>query len=196
VGDKFKTEWARAFLRDYPTSAALTALTERRWQRWAREHRLGAERASELWDVIQRPHLSVLPHVVRVNARLVGALVEQLDVTLRTVQAYREAIADFFASMPAAKWALSLPGAESGTTVPTLYAELGDAVGRWQSFRHLQGHAGTVLVTDRSGKLTLVRFRFACNMHLRQAVHWFAFHSLTKSEWAKCVLRPMPQAGS
>src|SRR5262249_10131734 len=36
-------------------------------------------------------------------------------------------IADFFASMPAAKWALSLPGAETGTTVPSLYAELGDA---------------------------------------------------------------------
>src|SRR5262249_657998 len=111
--------------------------------------------------------------------------VEQLDVTLNTVQAYREAIGDFFAGMPAAKWAISLPGAESGTTVPSLYAELGDAVGRWQSFRHLQGHAGTVPVTDRTGKQMVVRFRFACNMHLRQAVHQFAFLSLTKSEWAR-----------
>lgn len=33
-------------------------------------------------------------HVVRVHARLLGAVLEQLDVTLHTVQAYREAITD------------------------------------------------------------------------------------------------------
>jgi len=87
---------------------------------------------------------------------------------------------DFFASMPAAECATSLPGGRSGTTVPQLYAELGDAAGRWQTFRHLQGHAGSVPVTDRSGKQVSVQFRFACNMHLRQAVQ-----SLGKSEWAR-----------
>ena len=185
VCEELKTEWARAFLRDYPTPAMLIVLSKRRWLSWARTHRLRAERAAELWELIQRPQLAVLPHVVRVNARLVGSLVEQLDVTVRVVQAYREVIAELFASMPGATWAISLPGAGSGTTVPSLYAELGDAVGRWQTFRQLQGHAGTVPVTDRSGKQMVVRFRFACNMHLRQAAHQFAFHSLTKCEWAK-----------
>lgn len=180
-----KTEWAQAFLRDCPTPAALSALTERQWRRWAREHRLRAERAAELWPVLQRPQLPVPAHVVRVNARFLGVLLEQLALTLRTVHTYREAIADFFASMPAAKWAASLPGAESGTTVPSLYAELGDAAGRWETFRQLQGHSGTVPVTERSGKQTIVKFRFASNMHLRQAAHQFAFQSLTKSEWAR-----------
>ena len=109
----------------------------------------------------------------------------QLDVTIRTVQAYREAISDFFARMPAATWATSLPGGRSGTTVPTLCAELGDAAGRWESFRHLQAHAGSVPVTDRSGKYVAVFFRFACNRHLRQAVHQFTANSLAHSEWAK-----------
>src|SRR6185295_386959 len=135
VCEELKAEWARAFLRDYPTPAVLTALTKRRWQYWARAHRLRAERAAELWELLQRPQLAVLPHVVRVNARLVGSLIEQLDVTVRVVQAYREVIAELFASMPGATWAISLPGAGSGTTVPSLYAELGDAVGRWQTFR-------------------------------------------------------------
>src|SRR5207244_12599539 len=53
-------------------------------------------------------------------------LFRSLEATITAVEAYREAITDFFASMPAAEWATSLPGGRSGTTVPQLYAELGD----------------------------------------------------------------------
>jgi hypothetical protein len=72
-----------------------------------------------------------------------------------------------------------------GRRSPSLYAELGDAAGRWATFRHLQSYGGTVPVTNRSGKAVLVMFRLACNQHLRQAVQQFAFQSLTKSEWAR-----------
>jgi transposase len=185
VCDDLKSQWARDFLRDYPTPAALAALTERQWQRWGGGRRLSAERLAAGWERLHAPQLPVPPHVVRVHARLLAALLEQLDVTIRTVQAYREAISDFFARMPAATWATSLPGGRSGTTVPTLCAELGDAAGRWESFRHLQAHAGSVPVTDRSGKYAAVFFRFACNRHLRQAVHQFTANSLAHSEWAK-----------
>lgn len=185
VVENLKTQWARHFLRAYPTPEALARLTERQWQRWARTHRLSADRTAELWDRLQQPQLPVPAHVVRVNARRLGVLVDQLDVTIAAVEAYREAVADFFARMPAGDWARSLPGGGSGTTVPSLYAELGDAAGRWQTFRHLQGHAGAVPVTARSGKQVLVRFRFACNLHLRQASHQFAFQSLHNSEWAR-----------
>ena len=185
VVDDLKSGWGRDFLRDYPTPAALVTLTERQWQRWARQHRLSAERATQLWASVERPHLAVPPHVVRVHARLVSALLEQLNVTVAIVDTYRETISDFFAHMPAAKWATSLPGGRSGTTVPRLYAELGDAAGRWQSFRHLQGHAGAVPVTNRSGKHVVVLFRFACNLHLRDTVHQFALQSLQHSEWAR-----------
>lgn len=185
LSDDLKAEWVRAFLHDFPTPAASGALTERQWQRWIRGRRVSAERVAALWDVLRAPQLSVPPHVERVHARRLGALLEQLDVTIRTVQAYRETIIDFFAHMPAATWATSLPGGRSGTTVPTLYAELGDAAGRWESFRHLQAHAGSVPVTVQSGKSAAVLFRFACNQHLRQASHQFAVNSLAHSEWAK-----------
>jgi hypothetical protein len=139
-----------------------------------------------LWALIERPQLAVPEHVVRVHARRVGALLAQLEVTVGAVAEYRGAIADFFAGLPAAEWARSLPGGQSGTTVPRLYAELGDAVGRWPTFRHLQGHAGVVPVTDRSGKGAPVRFRFACNGQLRDAAHQFALNSLTDREgWAR-----------
>ncbi len=81
---------------------------------------------------------------------------------------------DFFASLPAAEWASTLP-ASQGTLVPTIWAELGDALGRGRSWQHLQGHSGVVPVTRSSGKAQGVYFRFACNLHLRRALQQFAF---------------------
>src|SRR2546427_3304472 len=114
VVDDLKSRWGRDFVGAYPTPAALATLTERQWHRWARAHRLSGARAAELWPLVQRPQLPVLTHVVRVQARLVGTLGAQLDVTVGAVEAYREAIADFFAGMPAAEWARSLPGGWRG----------------------------------------------------------------------------------
>jgi transposase len=185
VCEELKSRWAQAFLKSYPTPATLQALTARQWTRWARSHRLSAERTAALWTTIARPHLAVPEYVVRVKARRLAVLLDQLTLTLRAVETYRQAVEAFFAQMPAATWAGSLPGGHSGTTVPALWAELGDAAGRWETAQHLQGHAGVVPVTEQSGKAHVVKFRFACNTHLRAAVHQLAFLSLRHSEWAR-----------
>jgi len=176
---------AREFLRTYPTPEALAALPPKGWQRWARAQHVSQARTVDLWEALRAPQLPVPAHVVRAKARLVGVLVDELDTVVRAVNEYRTAIDDFFAAMPEAEWARSLPAGQSGTTVPTLWAELGDAPGRWQDFRHLQAQAGAVPVTERSGKHQFVRFRFACNTHLRYAVHLLAFLSLRQSDWAR-----------
>lgn len=108
----------------------------------------------------------------------------QLEAAVHAVAEYREAVTSFFGTLPAAEWATTLP-AGHGTTVPTLCAELGDAPGRWVSWQHLQGHSGAVPVTVRSGKYRSIQFRFACNKHLRTALHQFALCSLQYSEWAR-----------
>jgi transposase len=98
--------------------------------------------------------------------------------------------------MPAAEIAKTLPDAKSGTTVATIWAELGDAQNRWNSFRHLQAEAGAVPVTKSSGKTRVVQFRFACNKHLRQAMYWFFFNSLSRCEWAKKYFRDQRVKGT
>ena len=178
------TQRARAFLAAYPTPAAAAALTAKPWQRFARTHRVPPEDAAARWATLQRPQLPVPAHVVRAKARLVGALLAQLEPTVRGVAEYRKAVLAFFATLPAAEWAPTLP-AGHGTTVPTLCAELGDAPGRWESWQHLQAHGGAVPVTVRSGKHHVVGFRYACNKHLRTAIHQFALCSLQHSEWAR-----------
>ncbi len=47
------------------------------------------------------------------------------------------------------------------------------------------GKAGMVPVPVRSGKLVVVRFRFACDKPLRYAVDQVAWLSLQRREWAR-----------
>jgi hypothetical protein len=178
--------FAQEFLHAYPSPEAVIALTKRQWQRWARAHRLSEARTREIWDVLQQPQLPVPPHVVRAKARLMRALLTQLIAVVAAVSEYREAIEDFFATMPAAQWIRTLPIGKRGIMAPTLWARLGDARGRWESFRHLQAHAGAVPVTKRSGKQQLVvHFRFACDKALRYVVDHVVFLSLQSSVWAR-----------
>ena len=179
------TALAREFLQAFPTPEAAAGLTARQWQRWARAHHLSEKRTAELWTVLQPPQLPVPAHVVRVKARLMRTLVAALVPVVEAVAAYRQAVEDFFAGMPAAQWARTLPVGEHGITVPTLWARLGDAPARWASFQHLQAQAGTVPVTKRSGKQQVVTFRFACDKSLRYVVDQVAFLSLRRSEWAR-----------
>jgi hypothetical protein len=84
---------------------------------------------------------------------LMQSLVEQLTPVVVAVTQYRTAIDDFFARMPAAQWARTLPIGKHGITAPTLWARLGDAPGRWESFRHLQAQAGMPYGPQKPGAL-------------------------------------------
>jgi transposase len=185
VFESLETKIALDFLKAYPTPQALSQLTRRGWNRFAkRDHLISEARSIELWDKLNKPQLAIPAHVVRAKAKLLAALVMQLEASLEAVDTYSEEVESFFAAMPAAEIAKRLPGGKSGTTVATIWAELGDAQTRWNSFRHLQAEAGAVPVTKSSGKSRVVQFRFACNKHLRRAMYWFSFNSLKRSEWA------------
>jgi transposase len=184
------------FLEQYSTPRALADLRRRKWNRFAkRDHHLSEQRCKELWEKLSQPQLAVPEHVVRAKARLLAALVVQLKASVQALQSYGKEVERFFASMPAAKLTKVLPGGKTGTTLPMLWAELGDAKSRWKSFRHLQAEAGAVPVTKESGKSRVVQFRYACNKVLRYAAYWFAFNSLNRCEWANRYYRDQRAKG-
>jgi transposase len=196
VFSDLESKIALDFLTQYPTPRALSELTRRRWNRFAkREHHLGEERCKELWEKLSQPQLKIPEHVVRAKAQLLLVLVIQLKSLAEAVKNYSDKVESFFASMPAAEFVKTLPGGKSGTTVPMLWAELGDAKNRWESFRHLQAEAGGVPVTKASGKSRVVQFRFACNKLLRYASYWFSFNSLNRCEWANKYYRDQRAKG-
>ena len=178
------TGWARAFLTTYPTPAAAAALTAAAAGVCAdASPRSGAHGGPV--ERLQPPQLPLPAHVVRLKSRLMLTLLRELAPTLAGVAEYRQAITDFFGTLPTAEIARSLPIGKTGTTIPSLWAELGDDRERWPSFRHLQAYAGTVPETARSGKSVAVKFRYGCNTALRAAVHQLAFLSLAHTEWAR-----------
>ena len=137
------------------------------------------------WDLSRHPHARIRGGTGRQRPVLPDqALVTELGPVVAAVAAYRQAVEDFFAVLPAASWMRTLPIGEQGITAPTLWARRGDAPGRWESFQHLQAHAGAVPVTVKSGKQQIVHFRFACDKMLRHVVDQVAFLSLRSSEWA------------
>jgi transposase len=196
VFSDLESQIALDFLQHYPTPGDLSELTRRKWNRFAkREHHLSEQRCKELWEKLSRPQLKIPEHVVRTKAQLLLVLVIQLRSLAEAVKNYSDRVESFFASMPAAKFVKTLPGEKSGATVPMLWAELGDAKSRWQSFRHLQAEAGGVPVTKTSGKSRVVQFRFACNKLLRYASYWLSFNSLNRCEWANKYYRDQRRKG-
>ena len=196
VFSDLESKIALDFLQQYSTPRALSELTRRKWNRFAkREHHLGEARCKELWEQLSQPQLKIPEHVVRAKAQLLLVLVAQLKALAQAVESYSEEVQRFFASMPAANLAKTLPGAKSGTTIAMLWAELGDAKNRWESFRHLQAEAGGVPVTKSSGKSRVVLFRYACNKLLRYASYWFSFNSLNRCEWANKYYRDQRAKG-
>ena len=146
------TQRALNFLQTYPTPVMLTTLRLSQWKRFARQHRLGPVQTTEWWAQLKAPQVPVPEHVVRTKARLVDVLIAQVLVTHRAVTDYQAEIERFFGTLPAAEWMQTLPGGLSGTMIPRLWAELGDAPDRWASWSHLQAQAGTVPLTRQSGK--------------------------------------------
>jgi Transposase len=123
-----ESKLALDFLRKYPTPEALSKLSRKEWNRFAtREHHLSKERCEKLWTELNKPQLKVPEHVVRAKSQLLVVLVAQLKALSEAVDIYSEKVQRFFASIPAADLAKTLPGAKSGTTIVLLWAELGDA---------------------------------------------------------------------
>ena len=184
------------FLKQYSTPTALSKLRRKQWNRFAEQHpHLGQARSTKLWEELKKPQLMIPDHVIRAKAQLLEVLLDQLEASLRAVEKYSDKVERFFASTPAARLVEKLPGGKSGTLLPMLWAELGDAPDRWQSFKHLQAEAGAVPVTKSSGKSRIVEFRFSCNKPLRYALYWFAFISINRSEWAKAFYRDQRARG-
>ena len=191
-----ETQIVLDFIKQYPTPAHLSVLKRKEFNRFAtKQHHLGKARCEELWEELKKPQLAVPEHVVRAKAQLVEVLIEQLQASIKAVKIYHERVESFFASTPAAEIAKTLPGGKSGVVVAGIWAELGDARGRWKSSRHLQAEAGAVPVTKASGKSRVVQFRFACNKHLRHTMYWFSFGSLKHCEWARHYYRGQKAKG-
>ena len=175
------------FLQRFPTPEVLTQAGKRQWQKFLHSRRL--------WGSDQGPRrMEVFAHAsdfagsaptMKAKSLLALSLIQMLFAIEKQLAVYRQRIEELFARHPDHDLFGSLPGA-GPKIAPRLLSEIGDDRQRFDGdAQALQCLGGTAPVTNRSGKYRRVHQRWACDKHLRHALHLFAEQSLSRCVWAE-----------
>jgi transposase len=172
-----------AFLTAYPTPEAarsasredLQTFFEQQQYRWM-------DKVDAIYQQLQQPMLSA--RVLAGYMSHMAALVAMLQTLHEQLRELKRRLKTLFAAHPEATWWQTFPGAGPLTSA-RLLATIGDQRDRFPSAPSLQALAGTVPVTRRSGKKSVVEFRMACSKPLRKAVTDLARNSVRKGGWSR-----------
>jgi transposase len=175
-----------AFLQTFPTleQARAASVDQMAAVLKAAGHPHAAAKAAQIRQQVHQPQLQADPALTRAKARLMLALVAQLQPLIAQIAAYDQEIRRLFLSHSDSRAFASLPRA--GTRLaPRLLAEWGEERGRYETAASVQALAGTAPVAFQSGKFATVHRRYACSKPLRNALHQFAWQSTQKEPWAR-----------
>lgn len=175
-----------AFLQAYPTleAARKASVPELAAFLKAHKHPQPNKTAVAIWTKLHAPQLEANAPTVRAKARLMLALVSQLNALQAEIKAYDKAIQDLFKRHSDCKIFASLPGA-GVRLAPRLLAEWGDDRSRYPSLPAAQALAGTTPVMFQSGKYSYTRPRKSCVKPFRNVMYQFAMQSLRWVPWAR-----------
>jgi transposase len=175
-----------AFLRAYPTRhSARSASVEELTATLKQARYPGARhKAQQIAKHLQQPCLQASEVTTRTKARLMLALVDQLEPLLKQIAAYDKEIERLFLMHEDLELFQSLPRALP-RLAPRLLAELGDDRTRYESASRLQALAGTSPVLFQSGTYQKAHRRLGCIKPWRNALHQFAWQSTHCEAWAK-----------
>ncbi|HZB57917.1 MAG TPA: IS110 family transposase [Actinomycetota bacterium] len=180
---------AVAFLRRYPASHAAASLTQAKLAAFLRRlHYPGRTPVPTLLSRIQTaPVAGISPAEAAGRAVCVLALLDAIQVTARQERELEAEIIERLEVHADAKVFTSLPKAGHGVRAAALLGELGDVRARFPDNDCLAALAGAAPVTITSGKRRVVKFRWACDKKLRNALIDFADDSRHASPWAAKV---------
>lgn len=175
-----------AFLRAYPTLQAARAASVEELATLLKQARYpGAkQKAQQIVKLLHQPALQANEVTTRTKARLMLALVNQLEPLLKQIADYDKEIERLFLSHADSELFQALPGA-GARLAPRLLAEMGDDRSRYESASSLQALAGTSPVLFQSGTYQKAHRRMACVKPWRNALHQFAWQSTHQEAWAK-----------
>jgi hypothetical protein len=174
-----------AFLRAYPTpEVARSASVDEIVQTLkAAGHTRARQVAPQLWQALQPPQLQADPVTTRTKARLMLALLAQLQPLMEQIAAYDEEIERLFLMSADSALFASLPRAGK-RLAPRLLAEIGAERTCYSDAAGLQALAGTAPVLFQSGNYAKAHRRTACLKPLRNAMQQFAWQSTLEEAWA------------
>ena len=190
------TELVCALLKRWPTLEELQKLSPAKLRRFFHQHHC---RNGELMEHrIQRIGLAKPAiqdrAVIEAKRAVVKLIVQLIRSLLAAIAELDEKIAEATAAHPDFFIFASLPGA-GAVLVPRLLAAFGSQRDRYASADEVQIYSGIAPITERSGKMKWVHFRWACPKFLRQSFHEWAGHSIMKSAWARAYYQQRRKQG-
>jgi len=193
-------EWAKpltwAFVRTFPTPAALAKAGKRKRENFLHVHKLWrAQTAHERLEHWARgQQLNASPAVVNAKSLLALSLVKVLDTLQRQILEYRARITEAFAKHPDHDIFGSLPGAKQ-TLAPRLLSLIGTVREVFPDADSLMCQVGVSPVAYQSGKICKARIRFVCDHFLRHTVHLWVDESRKTCAWAQTYYRAKRDKG-
>lgn len=184
------------FLERWPTLRELQRAREQTLRRfYSTHHCRSAEQINRrLHEIRHAVPLVSDWAIVEPSVLTVRMLVGQIRALNQAVQAYEERIQALFAQHPDARLFESLPGA-GPALAPRLLAAFGTDRDRFESAASVQRYSGIAPVTEESGKMRWVHFRWAAPKFIRQTFHEFAGQSIRSSVWARAYYEQMRERG-
>jgi transposase len=185
VGDDVGTALAWAFLRRWPTLAAVQRARPQTLRDFYHAHHVRSDEriAERLAGVPTARALTNDAAVLATQPVLVAALLGQLEALQPAIDDYDQRIAQCFDRQPDAQLFASFPGA-GAQLAPRLLVAFGPDRSRYDHALQLQQYSGIAPVKVTSGQTCVTHWRWHCPKFLRQSFHEFARCSIGQSPWA------------
>jgi transposase len=194
--ERLDTELVRALLERWPTLEELQKVPPTRLRTFFHKHHCRDQELIErrilairqaIPAIRERAVIEAKGMVVKVIVQVIPCLVQGIADLDKKIEEAAAAHPDFFIFD-------SLPGA-GAVLAPRLLAVFGSKRERYDSARELQCYSGIAPVTEKSGKMKWVHFRWACPKFLRQSFHEWAGHSIAYSMWARSYYQQLRSRG-
>lgn len=186
AGEELAAPLSLAFLRRFPSLAAVKKAGPTRLREFYRKHNVRSDERIE--ERVQRMAsarpITTDQAILRPAALELARLIDLLEALARHIGAYDQEIARAFDAHPKAKLFASLPGA-GPVLAPRLLALFGERTDRYPDAAALQKYAGVAPVRERSQGRLWVHWRWAAPKFLRQTLVEWAGQTVPRCAWAR-----------
>lgn len=206
LSPSFDQDWIWTLWKMAPLPALGAKLSSSRIEKLLKQHRVRKYTAADVQQKLRTPALPVAPGVADAAAEHLAILMPRVRLLSDQRKLLQKRLAELLDSLaqpgPAqplpsgnaqitepqitepqitehrdAQILLSLPGI--GTTIgATMLAEAGQAI-RDRDYHAIRSYGGCAPITKQSGRKRNVTMRRSCNLRLRNALHQWAFVSIT-----------------
>jgi len=183
--DRIETRLFCDFVRRWPTAMRARRARKATLETFFRAHNMNRKALLEkrITAIKSAVPLTTDDGVVIPYRLLALILVEQLETMLECLDRFDEEIAALVPQHPDHELFAVLPGA-GPAHIPRLMAAFGEQRERFNDAAEVQKCTGIAPVTERSGQLYWIHWRWQCSTFLRQTFVEWAAQTINKSYWA------------